>query len=83
MDNNAAEILERIIFNEDDRIKKIFKNANRRWKRAEDKHKKQARYAAALGVGAGVATVGGLLAWQHHVNKKAEEEAKKKAEQKG
>jgi hypothetical protein len=80
MDNNAAEILERVMFNEDE---KHMDRMLKRWKRKNNERDKKARLAMGLGAAAGVATVGGLVAWQRHVEKKAEEESKKKKEQKG
>lgn len=80
MDNNAAEILERIIFNESP---EAIQRLHRKWKRQDKERDRKHRLAMGLGAAAGVATVGGLVAWQRHAEKKAEEEAQKKKEQKG
>lgn len=79
---------EGVMFNEGydeefEKIKKRMKNHQRNYNRSIDRDAKKHRLAVGLGTAAGVATIGGLVAWQRHVEKKAEEEAKKKKEQKG
>jgi hypothetical protein len=88
MDNKAAEILERIIFNEKEiNVDKELKIADRVLKKSKEVlawQKGREKNIKRVAVGAGVVAAGaGLYAWRQHRKQKAEEEAKKKAEQKG